>query len=69
MKQKRTVYRVDIPKLKSYAAKMASNGIYTKGYPGAVEMLKEIMFAQHGMDKRQLTDDECTHLIHAGGFR
>ena len=68
-KQTRKVYRVDIPKLKAYAAKVASNGIFTSGYPGAVEMLVEVMFSQNGMEKNQLTPEECSHLIHQGGFK
>ena len=65
----RTNYRVNIPNLKNYAARMASNGIFTSGYPGAVEMLKDIMFAQKGMDTRELNPEECIHLIHQGVFK
>ena len=69
MKQKRTNYRVNIPKLKVYAAKVASNGVYLSGYQAAVEMLQEVMFAQKGNDKRPLTVEDCMHLISQGGFR
>lgn len=65
----RTNYRVDIPKLKHYAALMASNGIFVTGYQGAVEMLGQVMFAQKGIDKRELTPEECSNLIHSGGFK
>lgn len=69
VKQNRTNYRVDAPKLKHYAALMASNGIFISGYQGAVEMLQKVMFAQKGIDKRELTPEECSHLIHQGGFK
>lgn len=69
MKAQRTNFRVDIPKLKSYAAKMASNGIFTSGHPGAVEFLREVMFAQKGVERRELTSDECSNLILQGGFK
>jgi len=69
VKNHRTNYRVDIPKFKAYAARMASNGIFTSGYQGAVEMLQGVMFAQKGIDKRELTPEECSHLIHSGGFK
>jgi len=69
MKQIRKVYRVDIPKLRGYAAKMASNGIFTSGHPGAVAMLTEIMYSQKGTEKCTLTPEECSNLICQGGFR
>jgi len=69
MKQKRTVYRVDIPKLKRYAARMAGNDIGLRGHPAAVMFLKEVMYAQLGMDKRELTPQECSNLITQGGFK
>ena len=69
MKQKRTVYRVDIPKLKRYAARLATNGLTRQGHPAAVEFLREVMYAQLGMDKRELTPQECSNLITQGGFR
>jgi len=69
LKQKRTSYRVDIPKLKAYAAKMASNGISLSGYWTAIWFLQEVMFAQKGTEKRELTHEECTNLIRQGGFK
>jgi len=68
-KQQRTVFRVDIPKLKAYAAKMAGNGIFLSGHHGAVAFLREVMFAQKGMEKRELTPEECSNLIAQGGFK
>ena len=68
-KQKKTVYKVDTFKLKKYAAIMAGNGIGLTGYMAAVNLLQAIMFAQKGAEKRDLTPDECTNLIHQGGFR
>ena len=68
-KAQRTNYRVDIPKLKEYAALMASNGLGLTGYQAALDLLTKVMFAQRGMDKRPLTPDECTRLIHQGGFK
>ena len=69
MKAKRTNYRVNIPNLKAYAAKVASNGVYLSGYQAATEMLQEVMFAQKGNDKRPITLDECVNLIRQGGFK
>ena len=67
-KVQRTNYVVDIPRLKEYAAKMAGNGIFTSGHPGAVEMIKDVMYAKKGADRRELTLEECSNLIRQGGF-
>ena len=69
MKQIRTVFRIDIQKFLEYAAKMASNGIFTSGFPGAVEMITEVGYMQNGTEKRALTPEECSGKIHKGGFR
>jgi len=71
MKKKitKTIYRVDMPKLKHYAAKVASNGINLTGYQASVDMLQEIIFAQKGADKRTITPDEATIMIYQGGFK
>jgi hypothetical protein len=69
MTNKRTVYRVDIPKLKNYAARMAGNGLFMSGHQAAVMFLSEVMFAQKGTERRELTPDECSNLINQGGFK
>ena len=63
------MYKVNTQNLKAYAAKMAGNGIGLTGYQAAINMLTEIMFAEKAGDKRSLTPDECTILIHQGGFK
>jgi len=65
----RTVYKIDMLKLKGYAALMASNGIGLTGYQAAVNMLTEILYAQKGDVTRPLTPEECTNMILQGGFK
>ena len=63
------MYQLNLQNLKAYAAKMASNGIGLTGYQAALDMLTEIMYVQRGTQKRNLTPEECTKLIHQGGFK
>ena len=69
MAVKRTMKREDIQKLKEYAARMAGNGIFVSGYQGAVEFLQFVCYAEKGEERRELTPDEASNMIHQGGFR
>ena len=64
-----TTYRMNLQNLKVYAAKMAGNGIGLTGYQAAINMLTEILYIQRGTDKFNLTPEDCTKLIHQGGFK
>ena len=68
-KKKITLHRVNMQKLKEYSAKMAGNCIGLTGYQAAVNLLQEVVYIQRGNDKRNLTPEECTTMIHQGGFK
>lgn len=68
-KKKIALHRVNMQKLKGYAAQMAGNSIGLTGYQAAINLLTEIVYIQKGMEKRSLTPEECTVMIHQGGFK
>jgi len=68
-KAPRSMYKLDLQKLKAYSAQMAGNGIGLTGYQAAINLLTEILYIQRGTDKFNLTPEDCTKLIHQGGFK
>jgi len=65
-KTKRTVYRVEINELYRFAALLNSGGVNKPWSMAAVQLLKKVLYAQKGDDRRELTDDEVSNLIERG---
>lgn len=64
-KQKRTVYRVHLDKLIKYAARMSTGGLL-QGHGNAIQMLRDCVYAQKGLEKRELDMSEAAGLLRKG---
>jgi len=63
---KRTVFRVEQNSLYKFAALLNSGGVNKPWSQSAVQLLKSVVYAQKGIEKREITNDEASKLIERG---
>lgn len=63
---KRTVFRVENNELYKFAALLNSGGVNKPWSMAAFQLLKKVLYAQKGSERRELTDEEAIKMIEKG---
>lgn len=65
-KNKRTKYCVEMNEFYKFAALLNSGGVNRPWSMSAIQLLKNVLYAQKGTEKRPITDKEATDMIERG---